>query len=149
MNKYLVIFTLILFLTSCGPTPTVVPSAPTKNLNSLETNPTTYAPQEPVSTTDVQPSFTVTSAPESATTLSLQIISPQDETVVNTSQVDVIGSGPAGTVVSVNDEILLVGADGQFKTTITLDEGPNLIEIIASDESGNEIPLLLTITYEP
>jgi hypothetical protein len=42
-----------------------------------------------------------------------------------------------------------VGADGQFKTTLPLEEGPNLIEIIASDESGNEASALLTITYEP
>jgi hypothetical protein len=63
--------------------------------------------------------------------------------------VDVTGSAPAGAVVSIDDEILIVGSDQQFKTTVMLDEGPNLIEVIASDESGNELSVLLTVTYEP
>ena len=79
----------------------------------------------------------------------LQILSPQDEAVVNIPQVDVMGSAPAGAVITVNDDILIVGNDQQFKTTISLDEGPNLIEIIASDDKGNEMPILLTVTYEP
>ena len=79
----------------------------------------------------------------------LQILSPLDEAVVNTSQVDVTGSAPAGTVVTINDEILIVGSDQQFRTTVSLDDGPNLIEIVASDESGNEMSVLLTIRYEP
>jgi hypothetical protein len=60
-----------------------------------------------------------------------------------------MGSAPAGAVITVNDDILIVGNDQQFKTTISLDEGPNLIEIIASDDNGNEMPILLTVTYEP
>ena len=86
---------------------------------------------------------------EPSGTLWLQVLSPQDEAVVNTSQVDVTGAAPAGSVVSVNDDIFLVGDDQQFKTTLSLDEGPNLIEILASDENGNETSLLLTVTYEP
>jgi len=87
--------------------------------------------------------------PEPSGTIWLQVLSPQDEAVVNTSQVDVIGAAPPGSVVSVNDDIFLVGDDQQFKTTLSLDEGPNLIEILASDENGNETSLLLTVTYEP
>ena len=87
--------------------------------------------------------------PEPSGTIWLQVLSPQDEAVVNTSQVDVIGAAPAGSVVSVNDEILIIGDDQQFKTTLSLDEGPNLIEILASDENGNETSLLLTVTFEP
>ena len=87
--------------------------------------------------------------PEPSGTIWLQVLSPQDEAVVNTSQVDVIGAAPARSVVSVNDEILIIGDDQQFKTTLSLDEGPNLIEILASDENGNETSLLLTVTYEP
>ena len=79
----------------------------------------------------------------------LYYLSPLDEDVVTTPQVDVTGSAPAGTVISINDQILTVGIDGQFKTTVTLDEGPNLIEVVASDENGNEMTVLLTVTYEP
>jgi hypothetical protein len=55
----------------------------------------------------------------------------------------------AGAVVSVNDNVLIAGADGSFETQVTLEEGPNLIEVIASDEAGNETSLDLAVTYEP
>jgi glucodextranase-like protein len=79
----------------------------------------------------------------------LKVTSPQDGDTVSTSQVDVIGSAPAGTVVSVDEDILIVGEAGQFKSTVSLEEGPNLIEIIASDENGNETSLEFTVVYEP
>jgi len=155
MNKHLIILALILMLIACSPTPTAVPSAPTTNSNSSVTIaastaiPATPRPQEVIPTTDIQPTPTLITAPEPSGTLWLQVLSPQDEAVVNTPQVDVIGSAPAGAVISVNDEILIVGDDGQFKTTVSLDEGPNLIEIIASDDNGNETSFILTIIYEP
>lgn len=79
----------------------------------------------------------------------LQILAPQDETVANVSQVDVTGSAPAGTVISINDLILIVDSSQQFTTRVPLEEGPNLIEIVASDDNGNELSTLLTVTYEP
>ena len=152
MNKHLIILALILMLIACSPTPTAVPSSPTANSNSSVTIAASTAsplPQEVIPTTLIQPTPTIISAPDTSGTLWLQVLSPQDEAVVNTPQVDVIGSAPAGAVISANDEILIVGDDGQFKTTVSLDEGPNLIEIIASDDNGNEISLILTIIYEP
>lgn len=79
----------------------------------------------------------------------LQVSSPLDDAVLNAPQLDVIGSAPARAVVSVNDAIVLVGNDQQFKATIPLDEGPNLIEVIASNDNGDETSRLLTVTYEP
>jgi hypothetical protein len=61
---------------------------------------------------------------------------------------EIVGQAPAGAVVSINDDILIVGSDGQFKSTVSLEEGPNVIEIIASDASGNEAYLLLSVFYE-
>lgn len=81
--------------------------------------------------------------------LTLQVLSPQDGATVNTSQITVSGTASPGEVVTVNDNIILVGADGKFQTTISLDEGPNLIEIIASNNAGNETSVELTVTYEP
>ena len=148
MNKHLIIPALILLLTACSPTPTAVPSS-TTNSNSPTTIPATPMPQEVIPTTIIQPTSTAVTAPEPSGILWLQVLSPQDEAVVNTPQVDVTGSAPAGAVISINDEILIVGDDGQFKTTVSLDEGPNLIEIIASDNNGNETSLILAVTYEP
>ena len=145
MNKHLITFALIPLLTGCIPTPTVAPSSPATNPNS----PNTISVTEVTPTTDIQPISTLTGSPEPSGTLWLQILAPLDEAVVNTSEVDVIGSAPAGSVISVNDEILIVGADLHFTVPVTLEEGPNLIEIIASDENGNELSVLLTVTYEP
>ena len=147
MNKYLIL--LILILIGCGPMPTVVPSSHTTIPNSPSVIPPTPVSQDVIPTMLIQPTQTVASAPVTSGNLWLQVLSPQDEAVINIPQVDVIGSVPAGTVVSINDEILIVGDDQQFKTTVSLDEGPNLIEILASDDNGNEMSLLLTVTYEP
>ena len=147
MNKPLLIYILILPLAACSPTPTVLPSAPATS--PANPNPASPVPQESIPIPTVQPSPIVTSAPEPSANLSLQILSPLDEAVVNTPQVEVIGLAPAGTVVTVNDEILIVGDEGQFKATVSLEQGPNLIEIVASDQDGNETSLLRTVTYEP
>lgn len=148
MYKHLMIPALILLLTACSPTPTVAPLSPTTDSNSPTTIPATPAPQEIISIATIQATSIVVSA-NTAGSLWLQVLSPQDEAVLDTPQVDVIGSAPAWSVVSVNDDILLVGDDGQFKITIALDEGPNLIEIVASDDNGNETSLILAVTYEP
>jgi len=138
----------LVLLAACSPTPTAVPLATNpSSLNDLVISTSTVIPQVLLST--VTPQSTVGSVTEISGSLWLQVLSPLDEAVVNTPQVDVTGSAPAGTVVSIDDEILIVGSDQQFKTTVTLDEGPNLIEVIASDENGNEMSVLLTVTYEP
>lgn len=82
-------------------------------------------------------------------TLSLVILSPLDGAVVNTSKVEIVGQAPAGAVISINDDILIAGADGMFKHTVALEQGPNIIEIIASDANGNQSFVLLGIFYEP
>ena len=138
----------LILIVACSPTPTAAPLTTSPNSSSNPLIDTAIAaPQDILPTVTIQ--STVASAPETPSVLWLQILSPVDEAVVNTSQVDVIGSAPAGAVISVNDEIFIVSSDLQFKATVLLDEGPNLIEVIASDESGNEMSALLTITYEP
>jgi len=149
--KKLAIFALFL-ITACGPTPTVVPlSAPASTNSPVPSMVASQValPTAVIPTVMLQPTATAASAPATSESLWLQVLSPLDNAVVNSSQVDVTGSAPAGAVISVNDEILIAGADQQFITTVTLDEGPNLIEVIASDENGNEMSVLLTVTYEP
>jgi hypothetical protein len=147
MNKLVTLIAVALISVACSPTPTAAPLANPTLPNIPITNTAPAAPQDVATPTMlIQP--TPTNAPETAG-LWLQVLAPLDEAVVNTPQVDVTGSAPAGAVVSIDDEILIVGSDQQFKTTVMLDEGPNLIEVIASDESGNELSVLLTVTYEP
>jgi hypothetical protein len=81
--------------------------------------------------------------------LTVQLLEPQDETTVRTSVISVRGQAPADTVVTVNDDILVVGSDAKFETQVTLDEGPNVVEIVASDTNGDEVSFNVTVTYQP
>src|SRR5215208_2434953 len=149
MNKALCIATLFVLLVACTPISTSISSSPIPNLGAQDTDSASPVPQHAPPTASVETTPASDATPQPAASLSLQVTSPLDEAVVNTAQIDVIGSAPAGTVVSVNDEIILVVDDQQFKTTVALDEGLNQIEVVASDVDGNESSLLLTITYEP
>lgn len=68
---------------------------------------------------------------------------------MNVAQIEVSGTASPNAVVSVNDNVIVAGADGRFATTVSLDEGPNLIEVITSNNSGNQLSAEITVTYEP
>ena len=141
----------VLVLSACGPTPTAVPTivsnSPTQGVVATLPVEPTSTPMTNAAITEASPTFEI--APTVTGNLPFQIISPLDGDIVNTPQVDVIGSAPSGTVVSVNDDILVVGDNGQFRSIVPLEEGPNLIEIVASDDNGSETDLTLTVIYEP
>ena len=59
------------------------------------------------------------------------------------------GQAPTGTVVSINDDFMVVGADQKFAFPLKLQEGPNLIEFEASDPQGQSAALNLVINFDP
>ena len=81
--------------------------------------------------------------------LRVTITAPPDEAVVNSPQVDIVGQAPAETVISIGDTITVVEASGQFSIPVPLQEGPNELEIVASDPTGNQAATMLVVTYEP
>ena len=78
---------------------------------------------------------------------SLKVTSPQDESIVYTFETAVAGVTAPDAVVSVNGALVEVDADGNFSTTVSLEEGPNSIEVIASDYEGHEASQILTVIY--
>jgi len=88
-----------------------------------------------------------TKEPEVSTIL-LTVTEPQDETTVHAADIVVKGQTEADAVVSVDGVTIEVGADGKFSTTVTLEEGPNLIQVDASDFEGNEGSIVLTVIYD-
>jgi putative hemolysin len=84
-----------------------------------------------------------------AAPITLQVLLPEDGSQVDIPQCQVIGITAPGAVVTVNDEIVVAGVDGSFQATITLEQGPNLIEVLASDSSGAEALAYVTVTYGP
>ena len=79
----------------------------------------------------------------------LWVSSPEDESVVDRSPVEVQGNTAVDAVLTVNGLVVEVGPQGEFAAPVALEEGPNAIEVIASDFSGNEQALVLSIIYVP
>lgn len=138
---------ITLLMAACSPVKTVTPLAPDISPTD-ETAPGNATQPSPPASAPTQSSGGQNQPPGNGT-ISLQVLAPLDGTVVNASQIEVSGLASVGAVVTVNDNILIVGADGQFSTVILLDEGPNLIEVIASNELGSELSVELTVTYQP
>ena len=69
--------------------------------------------------------------------------------MVTTSPILVKGAAPLDATVSVNGDIAEIAADGSFSVPVDLDEGPNIIEIEASNFEGSEANLILTVIYLP
>ena len=81
--------------------------------------------------------------------LQLTITAPADNTVVSEPQVILTGLAPSETVVTINDNLLVVDVTGQFSTTVPLQEGPNELDVLASDSDGNQVSTKLVVTYDP
>ena len=84
-----------------------------------------------------------------------KVTQPENESFVDTSELTVRGKTTADAVVTVTvtntDPVNVVGAevdaDGGFSATVTLEEGPNLIEVYASDYEGREASEFLNVNY--
>lgn len=87
------------------------------------------------------------------TALFLEVTQPQDDTQVSTSSILVTGKTIPNAVVSVSvdDKLEMANVDqnGDFSVTVDLEEGPNFIEVIASDQQGNEKSMSIAIIYIP
>lgn len=128
-------------------TPTI---GPTSQPDMPALTPVLTATQTPLPTDAVKP--TVTPTP-TETVFFLEISQPLNEAQVTAGPVVVKGSTVPNAVVSllVNEEIEIADIDqnGNFSVTVTLEEGPNLIEVIASDQYGNEDSITLVVSYVP
>ncbi|MBI4299068.1 MAG: hypothetical protein HY666_04830 [Chloroflexi bacterium] len=83
------------------------------------------------------------------TPFSLTLITPEDETIVTTNTISVTGETAPDAVVSINGVLVEVDADGRFNVLLVLDEGPNTIQIVASDFSGNMAQEVRTVVFVP
>ncbi len=73
----------------------------------------------------------------------------QEEAVVQQDRFTLVGEAPIETIVSVNDEIIVVGKEESFSIELGLEEGINLIEVVASNLIGDQVAFQLIVTYEP
>lgn len=122
------------------PTPVATPTiTPVATSTPALTPGTTPAPT---------PVITVTPTP-APVTLSLEISAPEDESVVSADTITVRGTTAPGAVVSVSVdgilEVTIADVGGHFSAVVALQEGPNFIEVVASDLEGNEVTEVLMV----
>ncbi len=79
----------------------------------------------------------------------LTVSQPADGSIVDIGSVEVTGRTSPEAIVSVNGELVEVDGEGNFTIMVVLEEGPNIIEVIASDLEGNEESRTLVIVYVP
>jgi len=92
----------------------------------------------------------VTPAPPATAVLGqrfLTIREPADQSIVRASPVTIQGQAPPNAVVSINEGLVEVDANGIFSLRVALEEGANLFDIIATDEEGNEATVELIVFY--
>ncbi len=81
--------------------------------------------------------------------LPFSLLYPPDGLEVFEPQVEVMGVTRPDAVIGVNGIPLQTNSLGVFFTTATLEEGPNLIEIVATDISSNVRFQTVVISYSP
>lgn len=79
--------------------------------------------------------------------LLLQVDSPLGDDVVSNNLLQVSGRASPGASVSVNGRMANRGDGGTFTIDINLNEGPNLVEVIASGLAGNQREAVFLVVY--
>ncbi|MCH7656339.1 MAG: hypothetical protein IIC95_10230 [Chloroflexi bacterium] len=128
------------------PTPTATPAA-TATATPVPPTATATAVPTPTPTATPVPTPTSTPAPEDFV---LHIIEPvAEETLTTNPTLLVSGRTRVDAVVSVNDTFVEPDINGLFSTELTLDDGPNIVEVVASISTGEQLSVVLVVIYEP
>jgi hypothetical protein len=143
------------------PTPTPIPIPPTTTPTAVATAATpptlptpipTATPVPPTPTPEPTGTPVATPIPILSTTtfnLALDFEGIGDESIVRGETVLLRGATSAAAIVSVNDVIVEVQADGTFELTLLLDPGPNFVDVVASSLDGSTINSSLAIISIP
>ncbi len=151
LSVLLMALALVAAAACSSPAQTPTPSA-TATLSASPTATATPVPGSATSTsTPIPGSGTPTSTPSSGTPQGffLKVLQPQPDSTVSTVQVTVSGQTTPDAVVTVNGQTVDVAADGSFSTTVTLSQGTNSIEVVASDFAGDQQSAEIPIIYIP
>lgn len=65
------------------------------------------------------------------------------------SPITVKGISEAEADLRINGRFVMVASDGNFSTSLSLNEGDNQVEVVASDEAGNQTKVSMTVNYTP
>ncbi len=135
-----------LFQPAAQPTPVETPDP------TFTPTPAATATPTPTATASPTPTATATPTPTQEPTGEhfLAIEQPESvESIVATPSITVVGRTRVDAVVTVGDVFAEVDEIGRFQVPVQLEEGPNIIEVIASLESGEELVEVLVVIYSP
>ena len=126
------------------PTPTLTPAlVPGPGVSPV---PATASPV-PAATQSPTPIPIGTSPTQFGLFLELQGLG--ENTVVRGNAIVASGQTSPDAVLSINGVIIPINDDGSFEVTLALNEGPNLLEIVSSDLSGNQESRVLWVVALP
>jgi len=101
----------------------------------------------------VEASATITPSPTQVATageLFLQLVEPAEvEVFTDVGSMTVAGRTRVDAIVTINDTMVEPNIDGEFSLDMALEEGPNIIEVVASVASGEQMDLVLVAIYVP
>lgn len=80
---------------------------------------------------------------------SLTIDQPTDGQTVTTQLLTVSGSTDPNGTITINGQQAIVGTDGKFSGTVSLQSGSNTVTVVATDQADNTTTVTRTVTYNP
>jgi hypothetical protein len=137
-----------LLLTVCGGESKLpnTPLASEEPTPTVEAAPTVVTPPAPTPTSTpilrLPPTPTPTVIP-----FRLVVLEPANESISVIGTITVRGFTVPDAIVSVNGRLVEVDIQGEFAHRVTLEEGPNILEIVANDLQGNQASIILSIIY--
>lgn len=148
-----------------GPTSTIAIQVQSPNLDATGTRPADARGPMPTSTGEPLPTATfppptiiipeppptlaVSTTPTPASSFPLLIEQPADGQTLNATPAVIVGRTQPQALVSVNDVVGFADGEGHFTLSVDLEEGPNVLEILASNINGEQVFVILTVLYNP
>ena len=77
----------------------------------------------------------------------LLVTEPENESIVSTSVLRLSGRTGPNAIVSINGRSVPVDRFGYFTGAVILDEGPNVIDVVATNDDGRTLSTVLAVIY--
>ncbi len=79
----------------------------------------------------------------------LLVTEPRDQSIVRENPLRISGRSSPDAVISVDGVSVPVDAIGIFSTMVLLDDGPNVIDVVATNNAGQILGSVLAVIYRP
>lgn len=82
------------------------------------------------------------------TTAPLLEVNVEDNAVFQQAEVQIIGRTEPGAILTVGGQLVNISSLGEFQTTVNLQNGENLLEVVAQDQAGNTSQLQRRLSFQ-